>query len=238
MLRIAVCDDNEHVCAHVKELCASFLGGLMKHEMLMFYDGLQLIDYRKSIDILFLDIEMPFLDGFEAAEELNKKSRDMRIIFLTNHPEMMQKAFKVKAFRYLIKPVNKKDIQENLVDAISDISSNKKVIVDSSEADHKRDVIVFVRDILYIEAIGDGTVIYTVDQGNLISRKPLKYWAEELSDLAFSQTHKSFIISLAHVASLRKNIVIITSGKEIPLSKRKAAMFRECIAEYIRSLNS
>ncbi|MCL2153050.1 MAG: LytTR family DNA-binding domain-containing protein [Oscillospiraceae bacterium] len=236
MLRIAICDDNEHVCVQMKEFCASFLGDSINYELLIFNDGLQLTNYEQHLDIVFLDIEMPFLDGFKAAEDLNKRNRDTRIIFLTNYSEMMQKAFKVKAFRYLVKPVNEEDLKESLAEAIKDVYSNTKVIVDCSEAEVKTEIIVYEKDIMYIEAIGDGSVIYTVDQGNLISRKPLKYWEEKLADALFFQTHKSFIVSLAYVTSVRKNSVTILGGAEVPLAKRKAAIFNDYVAAYIKSI--
>jgi DNA-binding LytR/AlgR family response regulator len=201
----------------------------------VFDNGLQLIGYKQNIDILFLDIEMPLLDGFKAAEELNKRNHDMHIIFLTNHAEMMQKAFKVRAFRYLVKPVNKKDLAENLAAAIKDINSRTKIVVDCVTSDSKTEIIVYEKDIMYIEALGDGAVIYTVNQGNLISRKPLKYWSEKLTEAMFFQTHKSFIISLTCVSSVGKNAVTVSNGKEIPLAKRKAAIFKKYVAGYIES---
>ena len=236
MLRIAICDDNEHVCAQMKEFCSSFLGESINHELLVFNDGLQLTNCKQHIDILFLDIEMPFLNGFKVAEELYKRSRDTRIIFLTNYAEMMQKAFKVKAFRYLIKPVNEEELKESLTEAIKDIHSNTKIVVNCSESEGKTEIIVYEKDIMYIEAIGDGSVIYTFAQGHIISRKPLKYWEEQLTDALFFQTHKSFIVSLAYVTSVKKNSVTILGGIEVPLAKRKSAIFNEYVATYIKSI--
>lgn len=235
MLRIAICDDNAHVCAELKAFCASFLSDKADFRLHTFNNGLQLLSSQQVFDVLFLDVEMPFLDGFGAAEELNKRNKDTRIIFLTNHPELMQKAFKVKAFRYLIKPVSQKELEEALLDAIKDINSNIKVIVDCSTADGRTEVIVYEKDIVYIEAMGDGVVIYTVNQGNLISRRSLKYWAENLSKATFFQTHKSYIVSLAHVEGIKKSAVTIVYSKEIPLAKRKATQFKECVALYMKS---
>ena len=236
MLRIAICDDNEHVCAQMAEFCGTFLNGVVDHRVLVFNNGLQLINCRQNIDILFLDIGMPFLDGFDIAKELNKRSVDTRIIFLTCHAEMMQKAFEVKPFRYLVKPVTKKEIKESLADAIKDINRNAKIIVDHNTSESRTDIVVFEKDIICIEALGDGSVVYTVHQGSLVSRKPLKYWLENLKEAAFFQTHKSFIVSMAHVAGVRKNSVTTTSGIEIPLAKRKIAMFRTYVTEFIKSI--
>ena len=236
MLRIAICDDNAQVCAEMKAFCASFLVDKADYSLHIFNNGLQLLNFNQNIDILFLDVEMPFLDGFGAAEELIKRSKDTRIIFLTNHPELMQKAFKVKAFRYLIKPVSSKELKEGLLDAIKDISSNIKVIVDCNSPDGKTEIVVYEKDILYIEAIGDGVVIYTANQGNLLSHKPLKHWADTLSQAAFFQVHKSYIVSLAHVAGIKKAAVTVANGQEIPLAKRKAALFKEYVAGYMKSI--
>jgi len=212
MLRIAICDDNKQFCANVKAFCVSFFGNSTDYELHVFNDGMQLLKCTQAYDILFLDIEMPSMDGFEVAEEVNIRYSDTRIVFLTSHAEMMQKAFKVKAFRYLVKPINKKELYESLVAAINDIGSNVKVIVDCSTHESKSETIVYEKDIIYIEAIGEGSIIYTVKQESLISRKPLKHWLESLTEMMFFQTHKSFIVSLKHVGSIRKGSVTTVSG--------------------------
>ena len=236
MLSIAICDDNAYVCAQLKDFCAKFLGNSINYELLVFNNGSKLISYKRKIDILFLDIEMPVLNGFDAARELKKRNQEICIIFITSHAEMMQDAFKVKAFRYLVKPVNMKDMKESLIDAIKDISDGIKVFIDCNTSDGKIDIIVYEKNIIYIESIGDSTVIYTLNQGDLISRKTLKYWTVTLTEPAFFQTHKSFIVSLAHVAGIRKSSVITMDGKELPLAKRKVTAFKKCIAEHIKSI--
>ena len=237
MLWVAVCDDNAHVCAQLKEFCAAYLGKAIEYELLIFNDGLALTHCKQDINILFLDVEMPYIDGFQAARELAQRSPETRIIFLTNHAEMMQKAFKVKAFRYLIKPVSETDLRESMADALKDLNANTKVIVDCITPEGKTEVLVNERDILYVEAIGDSTVVYTVNQGDLLSRRTLKYWTENLSETAFFQTHKSFVVSLAQIASMGKSsVAIIAKSREIPLSKRNAAVFKERVAEYIKRL--
>lgn len=236
MLNIAICDDNVHFCAYVKEFCVSFFNTLKDYQLHVFDNGMQLINCTQNFDILLLDIEMSALGGFEVAEEINKRHSETHIIFLTNHAELMQKAFKVKAFRYLVKPVSKKELQESLVDAIKDINSNVKVLIDCVTDDSKSEIIVYEKDIVYIESIGEGAVVYTENHGNLISRKPLKYWAETLTEATFFQTHKSYIVSLKHVAGVSKNFVTTTVGTDIPLSKRKAAIFKDYVAQYIKSM--
>jgi len=236
MLRIAVCDDNVHVCAQMEGFFASFLGDSIEYEVLIFNNGIQLLACGQKIDVLYLDVEMPYMDGFSAAEEFNRRSRDTRIIFFTNHSEMIQKAFKVKAFRYLIKPVEREDMEESLVSAISDINSSVKVMVDNNTAEGRTDIVTFEKEIICVEAVGDSSVIYTMYQGNLISRKPLKHWIENLTGTAFFQTHKSFIVSLAHVASIKKSFVVTTLGMEVPLAKRKMGIFKDYVAEYLKSM--
>ena len=236
MIKIAICDDNKQFCADAKDFFASILGNTTDYRLHIFHNGLRLINSDLNFDILILDVEMPFMDGFTVAEELNKRGSNILIIFLTSHAEMMQKAFKVKAFRYLVKPVDKKELRESIMDAINDIFANAKVIVDSNTRDSREDILVYEKDIIYVESIGDNAAIYTVNQGNLISHKPLRYWDESLTKALFFQTHKSYIVSLKHVASVRRTSLTTTNGVEIPLSKRKAALFKEHVDQYLKSM--
>ena len=101
-LKVAVCDDEKIICNEIKK---RLLEIRPEFEVLLFSSGDELIKSDKNFDLIFLDIEMPQLDGMETAQILRKNHKNEYIIFLTSHSELMAEAFKVKAFRFLEKPI-------------------------------------------------------------------------------------------------------------------------------------
>ena len=238
MLKIAFCDDNEYFCAELKNLCVSFLGNSKDYEFLIFHSGSKLLAYKQKIDIVFLDINMPGKDGIKIAEEFNKRKQNTRIIMVTNHTEtaiILDALNKAHVFGFLCKPIKIKDFEKSLLEATRDLKSNAKITVECTHPNSKTDIIVFEKDIIYIESIGDFTVIYTTNQGLIECRKTLKQWMNELNELDFFQIHRAYIVSYAHIASKSKTFVMTTNGNEIPIAKRKAKQFEDNLGKYIKS---
>jgi len=202
----------------------------LNYEINVFNNGEALLKFNKRIDILFLDIAMPDIDGIRAAEMINKKNDELILIFLTGYTERFQHAFKVNAFRYLIKPVSLQEFNEALSDALIRILSHRRIMVD----DDKREVLVNESKILYVESIGDKSVVYTENEGKLVSAKTLKYWTGILSCAKFIQTHKSFIVSFEHIRSLDDTMLLMTDGAEIPISSRNIRTVKSGLSEYIQ----
>ncbi len=110
-LKVAVCDDEKIICNEIKK---RLLEVRPEFEVSLFSSGDELIKSDKNFDLIFLDIEMPQLDGMETAKVIRKNHKNEYIIFLTSHSELMVEAFKVKAFRFLEKPIELNTFREVL----------------------------------------------------------------------------------------------------------------------------
>lgn len=233
MLTFGVCDDQPYVCQKAEEHIKDFMKTTgLEYEVHTFTGGKSLLNTNKKIDILFLDIEMPKIDGFQVAEKLNQKNDELIIIFLTGYTERFQRAFKVNAFRYLIKPISLMEFNEALSDAINLIYSQKRILVD----DENRSVLISDSKIQFVESIGDRTVIYTKSEGRLMSVKTLKHWANVLEPAKFIQTHKSFIVSFEHIRSLGKTSIYMADGTEVPVSTRNVRSVKAGLDGYIKRM--
>ena len=231
MLIFGICDDQPHACMQTESRINKYMETFkLNYEINVFNNGEALLKFNKRIDILFLDIAMPDIDGIRAAEMINKKNDELILIFITGYTERFQHAFKVNAFRYLIKPVSLREFDEALSDALIRILSQRRIIVD----DEKREVLVSESKIVYIESIGDKSVVYTQDEGKLVSGKTLKYWSEVLSCAKFIQTHKSFLAAFEHIRSLDDSMLIMADGAEIPISSRNIRAVKSGLNEYIQ----
>ena len=153
-LKIAVCDDE----AVVRSALINALETLdIVFKAKEYSSGSELVMSDEEYDLIFLDIEMDGINGMETAEQLRKKGCKSNIVFLTSHTEFMQAAFRVRAFRFLEKPVDRKMLEEAVMETCAELMQDKKIVVKSGG----EVVTLNCEDIISLEAFGDGTYIYT-----------------------------------------------------------------------------
>ena len=227
-MTVAICDDEINIIKEVKRLLISLNDKL---EITIFTEAEKLIAKNSEYDIVFLDIDMPSISGIKVAEHMHENKLSNYIIFLTSHAEFMQDAFKVRAFRYLNKPVNIDDLKNVLYDIEKENFEQRKVLIKTQ----KQVIWVNVNDIICIEAFGDGTYVHTKEKVYVCSKK-LKDWQTELGTEHFFQTHKSFIIALKFVNKINENDVEMNYiSINIPISRRKNTLFKSVFLEYVKN---
>lgn len=182
-----------------------------------------------EVDLIFLDIEMPVINGFELLDVLNNKPQ---IIFVTGKTEYAFKAFDYDATDYLQKPIT----QERFNLAVNKaIEYHKLKFENKVEGDHifvksnlkKRKV--FINNILWIEALGDYVKIVTNDE-SLIVLSTMKSFEKELEAYPFMRIHKSYIANLTKIKRFNSKHVEINNNN-IPLSRNKKNLLIEALDE-------
>lgn len=164
VIKVAICDDNVIIRNIVKEKCQSFfIAETFKVEYELFVSGEELVASSEIFDLVILDIKMPGINGFEAAEKIQIKNSKSKIILLTSHQEFMKHGYKVNAIRYLNKPVDDSEFNEALSSFVKDGTDKRKAIEIYIK---KKKYYIFVSDIILIESLGDDLAIYT--EGGLI----------------------------------------------------------------------
>ena len=224
MINIAFCDDEEYAHKTFKRLMGEYEG--IYEEIFNIYCFYSADDFLKSdisFDIIFLDIEMPGIDGIELGKIINSYKPKPKIIMFTARGEKYKEAFKINAFRFVTKPVDKNEFNEALhaafisirgVDDVSVLYSGLKTTIKQ-------------RDIVFIESCGDYVKLYTIDK---VFEKniSIKNLLEELYDMLFVQCHKRYVANMMFVSDILKHkFVLETSIVEknkydiIPISRRR-----------------
>jgi DNA-binding LytR/AlgR family response regulator len=226
MLKIAVCDDEKAVCDEVYGI----LGHKSEYEVTVFDNGTELLTCPQDFDVVILDIEMPEIDGMTAAGSLRKMenaNKNAYIIFLTNHEEVMQEAFKVRAFRFFCKLLCPSTLYSTLEEIKTEIYSTVKMNVFSGGV-HS---MLRLSDVMYLEAYGDGTYIFT--KNNVYdTTKPLVYWNKMLDGKGFFQISRFHIVALDKVDSYTYKTVTV-KDIDFPLSRFKSKAF-QAVLEVIK----
>ncbi|MDP2089835.1 MAG: LytTR family DNA-binding domain-containing protein [Flavobacteriaceae bacterium] len=182
-------------------------------------------------DVVFLDINMPVLDGFDFLDEYD--DRKFMVVFVSAHDEFGINAIKVGATDYLLKPVNIKELKQTVKKLLS--IKNKKIKVETVHetdklvipASHGFNVLV-IDDIVRLEADGCYTTVVMKGGKNTIVSRTLKDFEDSLPSEKFFRIHKSHLINLKYIneySNLSGNFVSMSDGSKVEISRRKAPEF-------------
>ena len=148
-MRIAVCDDEEKFRNQARDMVDK-LAGSLDVVVDAYSDGNQLLAAfdKKPYDVLFLDIEMPVMDGITLAKKLRERSDSIYIVFLTGHVEYALEGYEVNALRYLTKPVQEEKLREVLRFVMDQNTSKKQLMI----KEDGEELLLNIADIIYFEA--------------------------------------------------------------------------------------
>jgi two-component system LytT family response regulator len=209
------------------------------------FQGVKAIMQHKP-DLIFLDIQMPKINGFEMLELLDSTPS---VIFTTAFDEYAIKAFEANAIDYLLKPFSKDRFDlaiQKWNEKKNTTSSNKNIQAllenTTKQPDEKSRIVVKngsdirivpMADVMYIEAYDDYVKIFTKDT-YFLKKKTMNYYEQVLDSSQFFRTHRSFIINLQELTKiepLEKNtyVVLLKNGKRIPLSRTGYSKLKETL---------
>ena len=193
------------------------------------FDGVKAINEKKP-DLVFLDIQMPKITGFEMIELLDFKPQ---IIFTTAYDQYALKAFEMNAVDYLLKPFSKDRMlaaiekvkhriltEENNAEKLEELSNFRpgeafidRVVVKDRHKIH----IITVDKIRYIESLDDYVMIYTHD-GRHMKQKTMKYFETNLDPKNFIRIHRSYIVQVDNIAEIqqyeKESYIVILKDKD------------------------
>lgn len=179
---------------------------------------------KNTVDLLFLDINMPYLSGLSFYKSLPNKPL---VIFTTAYAEYAIDGFNVNATDYLLKPFSFERFLK-AVNKAQNILLNKKeqkyIMVKANKKLHQ----IAFETILYIEAFGDYIKIHLNDKF-LVSYKTLNKIKELLPKQHFIQVHKSYIINKLYINFIEGNTVVLKNHSKIPLGQKFKAPFLNAI---------
>ncbi|MDF2944037.1 MAG: dna-binding response regulator, lyttr family [Herbinix sp.] len=224
---IGICDDEEIIRNELKRLCNVFVEmNLIKIDTVCFSNGEELLGYADTLDILFLDIQMKGINGLKTAEKIREKDESMTIIFLTGFRGFMQDGYRVKAFRYLLKPLKEQDFMQTLSDAINDITKNSKVIVGKDG----ETIFIKLKEIIYIEYENRFTLVRT-KKGCYESSMKMGEWEVMLNTGDFFRVHKAYIVNMEYIEEIGKEI-LLDNGEKVEVAFRQISRLKKACKEY------
>ena len=229
-MRIAVCDDQ---LQHRTQAVTAIRDYLRSAGVLVddFKDGRSFLNAfaKRPYDLVFLDIEMPEMDGIATARKLREKSREVPIIFLTSHIEYALEGYEVNALRYLTKPINSTKLYE-VLDFVASQMQEQKVLWVKTDLSEER---VHMKEILFMEAQNQNILISTRKDAYTV-RYNLSDYEQELREDGFFRIHRGYLVALRHIKSVEKSQVTLVDNTVLPVSRSKEKELKNALFQYIR----
>ncbi len=228
MYRVAIVEDEVAERENLAENLARYSG---MFEIRMFPSAVEfLTDYKPVFDIVFMDIDMPYLDGMTAAHRLRELDADVCLIFVTNMAKFALKGYEVSAFDFIVKPVSYPAFSLKLDRILRHLGvrTDKSVLIQSGRDKLLR---VAVADILYVEVMGHKIVYHLPDQ-KVLSYGTLKSVEDAIDDKFFVRCNNCYLINLRHVVAIEGNYVKVGDERLLMSAPRKSS-FEQALADFL-----
>jgi DNA-binding LytR/AlgR family response regulator len=215
---ILICDDIEK---DANELATMLARHDFKFQTSIFTCPNKAFGYVSSgapVDLCFLDIIMPETNGIELAEKLRATNFKGEIVFLTSSNNFAQQSYNVRAFDYLLKPITCESVK-NLMNALQNFwtETDKRGLFAKT---HGATKFIPFRNISYVEANDHYMNINLLDNSIIEVHATLSEITEQLlSDSRFVKCHRSYIVNLNEIITIKKDDVIVGNSIKIPISK-------------------
>ena len=230
MIRTIVVDD--------EPLARELMGGYVRQTPFLSLEGLyasavEALDRlgRDPVDLLFLDIQMPQLNGLELSRMIDTRTR---VIFTTAFEQYALEGFRVDALDYLLKPISYAEFlraagkAQRWFESLGTSPSEPQARTIFVKTDYKM-LQLQLEDILYIEGVKDYVRIFTADGGDVKTQMSMKSLEETLPSDRFIRVHRSFIVNIDKIRIIERNRIVF--GKVyIPVSDSYKDRFMEALS--------
>lgn len=238
MINVLICDDDAAIINQIILLLQRIKSkNKINFNIVSTTNGDSVIRSSMNYDIAVIDVEMPGINGLRLSERLKQTNPDILIIILTSFSVYLDKAMDISVFRYLSKPIDEDRFCRNFLDAIKRYKLlSRQIIVSTTE----RVDTIKTKDILYIEKIKHGSIIYT-KSNKYKTNKKLDEWVTIIEQPnCFVYSHASFIVNLQNVINFDKTYIMFQCQNKTQtvacISQRKFTSFKKSFFDFAGGL--
>lgn len=225
MLKVAVIDDNQTEIVKIKEMCERYTVDtktrILINEFTNGYDFIE--NYKADYDIIFLDIEMPHLNGMAVARKLQSLDSEAILVFITNLSQYAINGYEVGAYDYLLKPVSYEifKVKLNKIKRVLDVKRKVGLAIQTENGYVRVDV----DTLLYAESKGHYVYLKTINDEYRI-RARLSDIEDKLNTLSFARANQSVLVNLQYINKIERNDIYIAE-KIISISRSRKSEFMD-----------
>ena len=225
MLTIGVCDDQPQQVQLLLRYLNDFMAGYGEYRVIASsqpVEFLQRLENEKP-DVVFLDVNMEDMDGIRLGEGIRNRYPDVILVYVTAYGQYALDAFRVRAFHYLLKPIERDAFNALLLETLNYLKKIGSVVEEKYFAVRvKGEIAQFAySEIFYFEKMGHCVVVHA-------KKRDLSYYGnmqalmEELDSENFVQCHQGYVVNLDKVRAFRDKTLKLEGGAEVPVSRSYA----------------
>ena len=234
MVRIAIVEDDPVFIEQLRKYLQQYgqENGIC-FQITTYTDGDEIVEkYKAEFDIILMDIQMEFMDGMSAAEEIRKVDEEVTIIFITNMPQFAIRGYRVSAMDYIVKPIGYYAFSQSIARALRHLHArpDKYLVIGVRSGRVK----LAVSDIRYIEVFDHDLVFHTT-RGNLETKGSMNAVEQELEGQPFFKCNKGCLVNLRFVDAVMGNDIQLGEDRlQVSRSRKKGLM--DALNDYMESL--
>lgn len=244
ILRIAACDDNKEEMSSLLSLIEEIMKGYsISYHICKFTSGEELLASDLSFHLIFLDIMLGDKNGIEIGNYIYRKNRNIKIIFQTNYSQYCKEAMnRSHAFAFLEKPLQKEEVEEQLIEFIENNAKHEKIRADFTNVVFMRNgkkirveaISLPVNDIIYFEYMKTQKRIRIVTERDEFMYSDMMNVLEiRMRPLGFETSCRGILVNLEKIVKIKRYTIMMSNDDCISLSQRRAIEFKERMNEYI-----
>ena len=231
MYHIAIVEDEKEFREQLKEYLQQYgVENQIEFQITEFADGAEIVEnYKNEYDVILLDIEMPKLNGMDAAELIREKDEDVILMFITNMAQYAIRGYSVGALDFVMKPITYYTFSMKMKRALkrAQKKEQKPLILNLSDGIKTLEI----KQIYYVE-VQNRMLHYHTNEGEIIVRGTLQSAENILKPYPFAKCNHWYIVNLMHVKEVNKSIATV-GPHQIEISRRNKSGFLKALTEYM-----
>ena len=230
-MNIIICDDELAFANLLKEKIEEICMG-EENKIKVETSGASLLKNKDldKLDAVFLDIEMPGMDGIKIADEIRKFNQYVHIVFISNREELVYQSLVYRPFRFIRKSKMNAELEEALKALVKEVrEASKYIVVGNSSKSYN----IYISDIIYIESSKHNITIHT-EKEIICVRDTMTRLEDVLEKYYFIRIHSGYLVNPKYIYSIGTKDVILDNKVELPISRHKIADTKKRFFEYSR----
>lgn len=236
MVQIAVVDDEMDILKHLSQIIKDTLTKeQVQFELVTFLKAEDLLSSHResSFQIIFVDLEMPGIDGLHLAAELRKEDQQALLIFVTSHEEFVFQCFQYEMFYFIRKEFLELELPKVILSAYQKVWNHvSKLQLKSKD----KLVSVLADDILYFVSENHKVFMHKKDNVQVQVMYTLEKLEKILPKSRFIRRHSGYIVNCYYIFSINQSEIILTTDNKIPLSRHRKKEVKIIFQQYLRGI--
>lgn len=223
--------DADHIQAALKEALQSYSFALSFHVFFTEPENLKENPYLMQADLVVLDMEIGKTSGIVLGKKLRQFYPNLTMIIVSGYTAYLEKGYTIRAARYFLKPLNPEILKLEMQDLMDEPQFRQHALIsDPRLGDFK----IRVGSVAFIE-YRDRKCVFHLTNGHRIAASMALFEADELvCSYGFSSPAKGYLVNLAQIQSIEKDMVLLKDGSKIPVSRRRCKPFQSAFEQWNR----